>query len=121
MFRPNPVPAVSVDEAHARLNDPGAAPPLLVDVREPYEQFLSQTPALLGIRMTAVPLSRLLNELAPWLARPQPLLFFCRTGNRSRQAAQALARLGHPQAFTLAGGLALMPARVAAHDPALYV
>ena len=94
---------------------------LLVDVREPYEQFLSQTPALQGINMTAVPLSRLLNELTPWLARPQPLLFFCRSGNRSRQAAQALARLGHPQAFTLAGGLALLPASMAAHDPALYV
>lgn len=94
---------------------------LLVDVREPYEQFLSQTPELHGIRLAAVPLSRLLNQLEPWLARPQPLLFFCRSGNRSRQAAQALARLGHPLAFTLAGGLALLPASVAAHDPALYV
>ena len=94
---------------------------LLVDVREPYEQFLSQTPVLHGIRLTAVPLSRLLNQLAPWLAKPQPLLFFCRSGNRSRQAAQALARLGHPQAFTLAGGLALLPSPVTAHDPALYV
>ncbi len=100
---------------------------VLVDVREPYEQFLSQTPDLIGAQMAAMPLSRLLNAIGPWLLeQPQrPLLFFCRTGNRSRQAAQALTRLGHPQAWTLAGGLALMPqaSTAARHqpDPALYV
>ncbi|MCV2370585.1 aminotransferase class V-fold PLP-dependent enzyme [Roseateles oligotrophus] len=102
---------------------------LLVDVREPYEQFLSQTPDLVGAQMEAMPLSRLLNAIQPWLAeQPQrPLLFFCRTGNRSRQAAQALTRLGHSQAWTLAGGLALLPhspaEAQAKHqpDPALYV
>jgi cysteine sulfinate desulfinase/cysteine desulfurase-like protein/rhodanese-related sulfurtransferase len=96
---------------------------LLVDVREPYEQFLSQTPELAGASLTAMPLSRLLNALPQWLAEPRPLLFFCRSGNRSRQAAQALARLGHTQAWTLAGGLALLPVdnRAAAPDPALYV
>jgi cysteine desulfurase len=99
---------------------------LLVDVREPYEQFLSQTPELIGVQMEAMPLSRLLNAIQPWLTeQPQrPLLFFCRTGNRSRQAAVALTRLGHGQAWTLAGGLALLP--TATHpkhqpDPALYV
>jgi cysteine desulfurase len=101
----------------------------LVDVREPYEQFLSQTPRLTGMRLQAVPLSRLLNALPGWLATPQPLLFFCRSGNRSRQAAAALTRLGHRQAWTLSGGLALLPAAPPAlasaalhpHDPALYV
>jgi cysteine sulfinate desulfinase/cysteine desulfurase-like protein/rhodanese-related sulfurtransferase len=99
---------------------------LLVDVREPYEQFLSQTPDLIGAQMEATPLSRLLNAIEPWLTeQPQrPLLFFCRTGNRSRQAALALTRLGHAQAWTLAGGLALLPtAALPKHqpDPALYV
>ncbi|WP_310389187.1 aminotransferase class V-fold PLP-dependent enzyme [Roseateles sp.] len=99
---------------------------LLVDVREPYEQFLSQTPELIGVQMEAMPLSRLLNAIHPWLTeQPQrPLLFFCRTGNRSRQAALALTRLGHGQAWTLAGGLALLPtATLSKHqpDPALYV
>lgn len=94
---------------------------LLVDVREPYEQFLSQTPELHGVALTAMPLSRLLNTLPQWLAEQRPLLFFCRSGNRSRQAAQALARLGHSQAWTLAGGLALLPARSPAADPAFYV
>lgn len=94
---------------------------LVVDVREPYEQFLSQTPELSGATLIAMPISRLLNALQPWLDEPRPLLFFCRSGNRSRQAAQALARLGHPEAYTLAGGLALLPAQNVAADPALYV
>ena len=91
---------------------------LLVDVREPYEQFLSQTPELHGVALTAMPLSRLLNAVQPWLDAQRPLLFFCRSGNRSRQAAQALARLGHTQAWTLAGGLALLPATSPEPDPA---
>ncbi|MCV2351439.1 aminotransferase class V-fold PLP-dependent enzyme [Paucibacter sp. Y2R2-4] len=98
---------------------------LLVDVREPFEQFLSQTPELAGAQMQAVALSRLMNALPEWLDEPgRPLLFFCRSGNRSRQAAQALTRLGHPNAWTLNGGLALMPsfsAKAPAADPALYV
>ncbi|MET0520097.1 MAG: aminotransferase class V-fold PLP-dependent enzyme, partial [Burkholderiaceae bacterium] len=94
---------------------------LLVDVREPYEQFLSHTPELHGAALTAVPLSRLLNAIPVWLAEQRPLLFFCRSGNRSRQAALAVARLGHGQAWTLAGGLALLPAAEPAADPAFYV
>ena len=97
---------------------------LLIDVREPYEQFLSQTPELAGVALQAMPLSRFLNAIPGWLAEQQPLLFFCRSGNRSRQAAQALARLGHGQAWTLAGGLALLPDApivAPAADPALLV
>lgn len=97
---------------------------LLIDVREPYEQFLSQTPELAGVALQAMPLSRFLNAIPDWLAEQRPLLFFCRSGNRSRQAAQALARLGHSQAWTLSGGLALLPdvpVRAAAADPALLV
>jgi rhodanese-related sulfurtransferase len=133
--RPVPRPVAAVQElASAQLQafvdqHPDA---WLVDVREPYEQFLSQTPRLTGMRLQAVPLSRLLNALPDWLAAPQPLLFFCRSGNRSRQAAAALTRLGHSQAWTLSGGLALLPAAscpapaailttVQPHDPALYV
>ncbi len=100
---------------------PGA---MLIDVREPYEQFLTRTPELRGVHLQALPVSRLLNAVRPWLAEQSPLLFFCRSGNRSRQVAQAMARLGHRQAFTLAGGLALLPSQAAfaaAPDPALYV
>jgi len=83
----------------------------LVDVREPYEQLLSDMPALHGAELQALPLSRLADPAqgAPaWLAEPgRPLLFFCRSGGRSQQAAQTLRRLGHPAAWTLEGGLAM--------------
>jgi cysteine desulfurase len=92
----------------------GAMPgTVVVDVREPYEQRLGLTPELNGMALAceAVPLSALLNALPRWLALPPetPVLFFCRSGNRSAQAAQALRRLGHAQAYSLAGGLALWP------------
>jgi rhodanese-related sulfurtransferase len=94
----------SLIEAQPRL--------LLVDVREPYEQRIGQGPALgAAVRRQAVPLSGLLNALPDWLALPAeiPVLFFCRSGNRSAQAAKALRRLGHARAWSLAGGLALWP------------
>nr|WP_316641325.1 aminotransferase class V-fold PLP-dependent enzyme [uncultured Roseateles sp.] len=81
---------------------------LVVDVREPYEQLLSQTPRLSDWALQAMPLSRLVNGLQPWLADAQrPLVFFCRSGNRSGQAVQCLRRLGHANSYSLAGGLAL--------------
>jgi len=115
------VPFASLDGAQLQAFVAAHPDALLVDVREPYEQFLSKTPELHGVALTAMPLSRLLNTIQPWLAEQRPLLFFCRSGNRSRQAAQAMARLGHTQAWTLAGGLALLPDQVHTADPALYV
>ncbi|MDN3919008.1 aminotransferase class V-fold PLP-dependent enzyme [Roseateles violae] len=82
---------------------------VIVDVREPYEHALP-LPALLAAReMQAVPMSCLGTAAPQWLASGRPLLFFCRSGGRSRQAAQTLAGLGHEQSWTLAGGLALLP------------
>ena len=84
---------------------------LLVDVREAYEQRLGHAPDLAapGVRHQAIALSQLLLALPDWLALPAttPVVFFCRSGNRSAQAARALRRLGHEQAWSLAGGLAL--------------
>lgn len=96
---------------------------LLVDVREPYEQRLGQAPDLgPQVRRQAVALSGLPDALVEWQALPPdvPVVFFCRSGNRSAQAARALRRLGHPQAWSLRGGLALMP-RPATQDAALAI
>ncbi len=87
---------------------------LLVDVREPYEQRMGLSLDLgTALPCQAVPLSALPEALPGWLALPAgtPLLFFCRSGKRSAQAARALRRLGRDQAFSLAGGLALWPAQ----------
>ena len=84
---------------------------LLVDVREAYEHRLGHAPDLAAprVRHQAIALSQLLLALPDWLALPSttPVVFYCRSGNRSAQAANALRRLGHEQAWSLAGGLAL--------------
>ncbi len=79
----------------------------VVDVRESYEH-LAGTPLNLGPQVVNVPLDCLDQYLAGWMAEPaRPMVFFCRTGNRSHTAAQALLRHGHAQIHHLAGGLAL--------------
>lgn len=85
---------------------------LLVDVREAYEQCLSPPPDLGDdTHYIKAPLSRLPGMLPDLLATHagQPFIFFCRSGNRSAQAAHSLRRLGHEAAWSLAGGLALWP------------
>ncbi len=79
---------------------------VLVDVREAYEQAAG-IPA--GRSARSVPLSRLAAFVPDWLAADEqaPLVFFCRSGNRSAKAAQCLRRLGYRQAYSLAGGVAL--------------
>ncbi|NGZ87630.1 aminotransferase class V-fold PLP-dependent enzyme [Duganella aceris] len=88
---------------------------VLIDVREPYEFAATITPGPAGRVAQSVPLNRLAEYAAEWLrGEPAPLVFFCRSGNRSVKAAQCLRRLGHPQAYSLTGGLALAPLPLAA-------
>lgn len=101
---------VELPAADLRAQLLGGQAPVLVDVREPFEARMG-TSATLDAEV--VPLSALVNAL-PRLSRlpaETPLIFICRSGNRSAQAARALRRLGHAQAWSLAGGLALWPAQ----------
>jgi len=85
---------------------PGA---VVVDVREPYE-FAATVPAPAGAHAAqSVPLSRLVEHASLWLRGDihAPLVFVCRSGNRSMKAAQCLRRLGHTSSYSLTGGLAL--------------
>jgi len=87
-------------------------PIVLVDVRESYEHRLGHSASLgRATRRQAVPLSALLNAIPGWLKLDDDviLVLFCRSGNRSAQAARALRRLGLAQAWSLAGGVALWP------------
>lgn len=79
--------------------------PVLVDVRETHEALLGAATLPASER---VPLSELANALPRWTALPAdtPVVFFCRTGNRSAQAARALRRMGRAQAWSLTGGVA---------------
>lgn len=116
--------ASEIDAASLRELASGRPWLVLVDVREPYEQRLGQAPELgAAVRREAVALSGLPNALSRWLALPAetPVVFFCRSGNRSAQAAQALRRLGHAQAWSLAGGVALWPREPVAADAAFAI
>jgi cysteine desulfurase len=80
---------------------------LLVDVRESFEAAAGAL-HLFGREARNLPLSRLAEHLEHLLAAPaRPLIFVCRSGNRSARAALCLQRLGHLQAWTVAGGIAL--------------
>jgi rhodanese-related sulfurtransferase len=83
---------------------------LIVDVREKYEQEVGEKLDVELKHLEMMPLSRIVNGFSEWI-RPnnieKPILFYCRSGNRSFQAASSLSQLGHKSIYHLAGGLAL--------------
>ncbi|MCA1862299.1 aminotransferase class V-fold PLP-dependent enzyme [Janthinobacterium sp. HSC-3S05] len=84
---------------------------ILVDVREAYEHAACAGTVFEGCEVRSVPLSRLAGQVATWLQQPQrPLVFFCRSGNRSARASACLRRLGHGAAWQLNGGMAMAEA-----------
>lgn len=84
---------------------------ILVDVREGHEQAACVDDVFEGLAMHSVPLSRLAEQVGAWLQQPQrPLVFFCRSGNRSARASACLRSLGHNAAWQLNGGLAMAAA-----------
>jgi cysteine sulfinate desulfinase/cysteine desulfurase-like protein/glyoxylase-like metal-dependent hydrolase (beta-lactamase superfamily II)/rhodanese-related sulfurtransferase len=110
---------LSAQELIQRLE--GARKVLLVDVREPYEHRLGTQPDIGHVaRRQAVPLSALINAIPDWLdlGDDVDLVLFCRSGNRSAQAASALRRLGMTRVWSLAGGVALWPEHSHRHPTA---
>lgn len=84
---------------------------ILVDVREAYEHAACAGTVFEGCAVHSVPLSRLAGQVAAWLQQPQcPLVFFCRSGNRSARASACLRRLGHAAAWQLNGGMVMAEA-----------
>lgn len=72
----------------------------VVDVREPEEWAEGVLPGALRLSLSK------LETLAPlYLEREQPVLLYCRSGNRSQEALQKLQRLGHPKVWHLEGGI----------------
>eukprot|EP01032_Pedospumella_encystans_P003001 gene3001-3533_t len=67
---------------------------VLVDVRESHEHLVGTPAALSGGKVVSVPLGQLAGQIPAWMAAPVPvpLVFFCRSGNRSARAAQCLRR-----------------------------
>ena len=81
----------------------GAQPPLLLDVREPWEAQLASI-RLDGVRSQLIPMGQIparLGELDP----AQPVVCYCHHGVRSLQVVAFLQRAGFDCVYNLAGGI----------------
>jgi rhodanese-related sulfurtransferase len=94
------IPQLPVSELADWRADSGREPPLLVDVREPWEYELCRIDGSLSM-----PLGELTRRLAE-LPRDRPLVMVCHHGSRSGQAAMLLARAGFLDVHNLRGGVA---------------
>jgi len=77
----------------------GPNPPLLLDVREPWEV---ETAAVAGA--VCIPMGEVPARLAE-LDRDRPVLVLCHHGRRSAQVAYLLERSGFREVINLAGGI----------------
>ena len=79
--------------------DAAREPPVVVDVREPWEIERCRLEGAL-----AVPLGELPARLSE-LPEERELVLVCHHGSRSEQAAQWLAQQGFPRVYNLEGGV----------------
>src|SRR6266487_600496 len=91
-----PIDVEPADVAKWIAEDPRV---LLVDVREPREREAGHIDGSVHIELTQ------LASRAESFQRGQPIVFYCRVGNRSTMAAQALRASGF-DAYSMHGGLA---------------
>jgi len=80
-----------------------AAPPLLLDVREPWEAQLASI-RIAGVPDKLLPMGQVperLDELDPL----QPVIVYCHHGVRSMQVVAFLQRQGFESVYNLAGGI----------------
>ena len=87
-----------------------AEPPLLIDVREPWEFAICQIPGARSIPMREIPQQRANFDPA------REMVIICHHGVRSLQVALYLERLGHTNLFNLQGGIAAWAEQV---DPTM--
>ena len=81
----------------------GGRPPLLLDVREPWEARLASI-RIEGVQSILLPMGQVparLSELDP----AQPIVCYCHHGVRSLQVVAFLQRAGFDSVYNLAGGI----------------
>ena len=81
------------------LNDPPRTPPVLLDVREPWEVQKAAMPGITAIPMNEIP--QRAGELDP----ARDIVAICHHGMRSLQVAHFLARQGFARMHNLSGGI----------------
>ena len=89
---------LTVDDLKQRLSSP--TPPVLLDVREPWEFGTAKIPGSILIPMNEVP-ARALNELD----EDAPIVVLCHHGQRSLSVAVWLRNQGFEQAQSITGGI----------------
>ena len=76
-------------------------PVYLVDVRQPWEHEIARLPG--GVLVPLDQLAARIDEVAP--PEGAMLVAYCHHGVRSLHAAGLLARAGHAEVYSLAGGI----------------
>ena len=94
----NPPMEIDVPTAHAWLE--AAAPPVLLDVREPFEVEICRIPGSVTIPLGELP------ERAAELPKDRVIVVHCHHGGRSLQAAKFLRAKGWPRSTSMSGGIA---------------
>jgi len=90
---------ISVAELSRWLGDGKRPPPLLLDVREPWEQQICAIPGSL-----AMPLSQIAARASEVDANG-PVVCVCHHGNRSARVAMFLLQKGYQDVYNLSGGV----------------
>ena len=99
-MNPSPsVPEITPVELEERLASDD--PPVLVDVREPFEAAIADLPDHGQIRIPTGEFSRRYGELDP----EDDLVVYCRSGSRSAWAVQLLMANGYGKVRNLEGGV----------------
>jgi len=80
-------------------SDPAREPPVVIDVREPWEYERCHIEGSRLVPLQTVPAS------ADTLPRDRDLVLVCHHGNRSRRAAQWLEQQGYTRLHNLSGGV----------------
>lgn len=87
------------DVGPAELYQAVGAEALIVDVRTPQEFFAGHVPGAVNYPLEGIDL------WADRLPKDRPIYVYCRSGNRSRQAVEYLARRGYTQLYHVQGGV----------------
>jgi rhodanese-related sulfurtransferase len=91
-----PFTRITVEEAKEMID---AGDVQVVDSREPYEHYEGHVPGSLNIpHMATLPRGK-------ELASDKPILFICKTGQRSAVAAEFAATLGLTDLYNVEGGI----------------
>jgi rhodanese-related sulfurtransferase len=101
---------ITVEDLRRRMD--GGEKPLLLDVRQPWENQLASLPGSVLVPLQELPVRA--AEIKP--APGQQVVCYCHHGQRSLRAAMFLAQLG-VEAVSLAGGIDAWSQRIDAAVP----